>query len=142
MATIAVREERAYGDRDPADTWAEVGDLARFGEWFPIRHATSMTGAVPQVGNIIFVAFGRSHDPERAIRLEVIEWEAGRRYVCEARQVPGIEDGRFVVAVDGTPSGGTTVMLSFVGDASGFSGRLMSYEIGGRMRGALDRFAS
>jgi len=142
MAPIVVRDQRTYGDRDPAGTWAQVADLSRFAEWFPVRRATPMTGTLPEVGNIIFVSVGRIHDPERAIRLEVIEWEAGRRYVCEVRQAPGVEAGRFIVAVDGTPSGGTTVMLSFVGEATGVAGRLSAYEIGRRMRGALDRLAS
>jgi hypothetical protein len=142
MAPIVLRDQRTYGDRDPAGMWAEVADLSRFGEWFPVRQATSMTGTVPQVGNIIFAFVGRTHDPEHAIRLEVTEWEAGRRFVCEARQIPGVERGRFTVEVDGTPSGETTVKLSFVGEASGLVGRLSGYQISRRMRGALDRLAA
>jgi hypothetical protein len=142
MASIVVRQQRTYEDRDPAETWAKIADLSRFGEWFPVRQATSMTGAVPQVGNIIFVFIGRARDPEHAIRLEVVEWEAGRRFVCETRQIPGVEGGHFTVEVDGTPLGGTTVKLGFVGESTGLAAQVSGYEINRRMRRALERLAA
>lgn len=142
MARIVVHDERRIEGRDAAEVWAQVADLSRFGEWFPVRHATSMTGEVPQVGNIIFVSVGRRSDPADAIRLEVCEWEAGRRFACEVREVPGIGEGLFSVEVGGAGSGGATVILRFVGEGDGMSGRISGYEIGRRFRGALNRLAS
>lgn len=142
MAHIVVRDERRIEGRDAAEIWSQVADLSRFGEWFPVRNATSMTGELPQVGNIIFVTIGRRSDPADAVRLEVSEWEAGRRFACEVREVPGIDEGRFSVEVDGAASGGATVILRFVGEGDGMSGRFSGYEIGRRFRGALNRLAS
>jgi hypothetical protein len=142
MARIVVRDERRIEGRDAAEIWSLVADLSRFGEWFPVHRATSMTGDVPQVGNIIFVTIGRRTDPADAVRLEVCEWEAGRRFSCEVRGLPGIEEGLFSVEVDGPPSGGATVILRFVGESDGVSGRISGYEIGRRFRGALNRLAS
>ena len=122
--------------------WAQVADLSRFGEWFPVHQATSMTGDVPQVGNIIFLSIGRRSDPASAVRLEVSEWEAGRRFACDVREVPGIEEGRFSVTVTGPPGGAATVNLSFVGDGDGLVARLSGFEIGRRFRCALERLAS
>ena len=69
----------------------------------------------------------------------------GRRGVgspvrCE--KLPGIDEGLFSVEVDGAPSGGATVILRFVGEGDGVSGRISGYEIGRRFRGALNRLAS
>lgn len=142
MARIVVLDERKIESRDAAEVWAQVADLSRFGEWFPVHNATSMTGEVPQVGNIIFVSVGRRSDPADAIRLEVCEWEAGRRFACEVRQVPGVSEGLFSVEVDGAASGGATVILRFVGEGEGVPGRISGYEIARRFRGALNRLAS
>jgi hypothetical protein len=142
MARIVVRDERKLEGRDAADVWTQVADLSRFGEWFPVHHATSMTGVVPQVGNIIFVSVGRRVDPADAIRLEVCEWEAGRRFACDVRDVPGIDEGLFSVEVDGAASGEATVILRFVGEGEGMFGRISGYEIGRRFRLALSRLAS
>ena len=142
MARIVVRDDRRIEDRDAAEIWAQVADLSRFGEWFPVKHATSMTGELPQVGNIIFVTIGRRSDPADAVRLEVSEWEAGRRFACDVREVPGIDEGLFSVEVDGAASGGATVILRFVGETDGMSGRFSGYEIARRFRGALNRLAS
>ena len=142
MAQVVVSDERAIEQRDAAEVWTVVADLSRFGEWFPVHRATSMTGDVPQVGNIIFLSIGRRSDPASAIRLEVTEWEAGRRFACDVREVPGIDDGRFSVTVTGPPGGAATVNLSFVGDGDGIAARLAGFEIGRRFRGALKRLAS
>ena len=142
MARIVVRDERRIEGRDAAEVWALVADLSRFGEWFPVHSATPMTGEVPQVGNIIFATIGRRRDPADAIRLEVCEWEAGRRFACEVRALPGIDDGLLSVEVDGAASGGATVILRFAGEGEGIFGRISGYEIGRRFRGALNRLAS
>ena len=142
MDRIVVRDERRIEDRNAAEIWTLVADLSRFGEWFPVHSATSMTGDVPQVGNIIFVTIGRRSDPADAIRLEVCEWEAGRRFACDVRELPGIDQGLFSVAVEGAPSGGSTVTLLFVGEGDGVSSRISGYVIGRRFRGALNRLAS
>jgi len=142
MARIVVRDERSIEGRDAAEIWTLVADLSRFGEWFPVHNAISMTGDVPQVGNIIFVTIGRRSDPADAIRLEVCEWEAGRRFACEVRELPGIDQGLFSVEVEGAPSGGSTVILRLVGERDGVAGRISGYEIGRRFRGALNRLAS
>lgn len=142
MAHIVVREERTIERRDAAGVWALVADLSRFGEWFPVRRAISMTGDVPQVGNMIFLTLGRRSDPTSAIRLEVREWEAGRRFECDVRELPGIEEGRFSVSVTGPPGGAATVSLGFIGKGDGVTARLSGFEIGRRFRRALDRLAS
>jgi len=142
VARIVVRDERRIEDRDAANVWTMVADLSRFGEWFPVHRATSMTGDLPQVGNIIFVAVGRRSDPADAIRLEVCEWEAGRRFACDVRGLPGIKEGLFTVEVDGAASGGANVVLRFTGEGDGVSARISGYEIGRRFRGALNRLAS
>jgi hypothetical protein len=142
MARILVSDERRIEGRGAAEIWAQVADLSRFGEWFPVRNATSMTGDVPEVGNIIFVTIGRRNDPADAVRLEVCEWEAGRRFACEVRELPGIDEGLFSVEVEGAASGGATVILRFVGEGEGLSCRVSGYEIGRRFRGALNRLAS
>jgi hypothetical protein len=142
MAQIVVRDERTIESRDAAEIWALVADLARFGEWFPVHSATSMTGDLPQVGNIIFLSPTRRSDPAAAIRLEVREWEAGRRFECDVREVPGIEEGRFAVTVTGPAGGAATVILRFTGEGAGITARISGYEIGRRFRGALDRLAS
>lgn len=142
MLRIVVRDRRSFEHRDAASIWTAVADLSRFDEWFPVRDAISMTGTVPQVGNIIFVSVGRSRDPERAVRLEVTTWEAGRRFECEVRQVPGIDKGHLTVDVEGTPSDAAIVTLLFTGEADGIAGRISGYEIGRRFRRALDRLAS
>ena len=98
MARIVVSDERKIEGRDAAEIWTLVADLSRFGEWFPVHNATSMTGDVPQVGNIIFVSIGRRSDPADAIRLEVCEWEAGRRFACEVRELPGVDHGNSQLA--------------------------------------------
>jgi len=142
MAQIVVRDERRIEQRDAAGVWTLVADLSRFGEWFPVHHATSMTGDVPQVGNIIFLSLSRRSDPTNAIRLEVREWEAGRRFECDVREIPGIDEGRFSVSVTGPAGGAALVSLSFVGEGDGFAARISGFEIGRRFRGALDRLAS
>lgn len=142
MARIVVSDERRIDGRDVAEIWAQVADLSRFGEWFPVHTATPMTGEVPQVGNIIFLSIGRRRDPADAIRLEVCEWEAGRRFACEVREVPGMAEGVFTVEVEGSASGGTNVMLRFVGEGDAVSGRISGLEIGRRFRRALNRLAS
>jgi hypothetical protein len=142
MAHIVVRDERRFERRDAAELWTLVADLSRFGEWFPVHSATSMTGDLPQVGNIIFVAVGLRSDPANAVRLEVCEWEAGRRFACEVRGLPGIDTGVFSVEVDGAASAGAKVALRFVGEGDSMSGRISGYEIGRRFRGALNRLAS
>ena len=142
MASIVVSDERRIDGRDVAEIWAQVADLSRFGEWFPVHTATPMTGEVPQVGNIIFLSIGRRRDPADAIRLEVCEWEAGRRFACEVREVPGIAEGVFTVEVEGAASGGTNVMLRFVGEGDTVWGRVSGFEIGRRFRRALNRLAS
>jgi hypothetical protein len=142
MARIVVSDERRIDGRDAAEIWAQVADLSRFGEWFPVHTATSMTGEVPQVGNIIFLSIGRRRDPADAIRLEVCEWEAGRRFACEVREIPGIAEGVFTVEVKGAASGGTNVVLQFVGEGDAVSGQISGYEIGRRFRRALNRLAS
>jgi len=142
MAFIVVRDERTIENHDAAEVWALVADLARFGEWFPVHNAISMTGDLPQVGNIIFLSPTRRSDPAAAIRLEVRAWEAGRRFECDVREVPGIEEGRFSVTVTGLAGGAATVTLSFVGEGAGIAARISGYEIGRRFRGALDRLAS
>ena len=48
----------------------------------------------------------------------------------------------FTVEVGGAGSGGATVILRFVGEGDGMSGRISGYEIGRRFRGALNRLAS
>ena len=142
MARIVVSDQRRIDERDVAEIWAQVADLSRFGEWFPVHTATSMTGEVPQVGNIIFLSIGRRRDPADAIRLEVCEWEAGRRFACEVRAVPGIPEGLFTVEVESAASGGATVTLRFVGESDAASGQISGYEIGRRFRRALNRLAS
>lgn len=142
MARIVVRDQRTIEGRDAAEIWTQVADLSRFGEWFPVHSATSLMGEVPQVGNIIFVSIGRRSDPADAVRLEVVEWDAGRRFTCDVREIPGIGEGLFSVEVDGAPSGGATVILRFVGEGEGMPGQISRYEIGRRFRGALKRLAS
>ena len=142
MAHIVVRDERTIERRDAAEVWTLVADLSRFGEWFPAHQVTSMTGDVPQVGNIIFLSLSRRSDPTSAIRLEVREWEAGRRFACDVREVPGIDEGRFSVSVTGPAGGAALVTLSFVGEGDGIAARISGFEIGRRFRGALDRLAS
>ena len=142
MAHIVVRDERTIERLDAAAVWTLVADLSRFGDWFPVHRATSMTGDVPQVGNIIFLSLSRRSDPASAIRLEVSEWEAGRRFVCDVREVPGIDEGRFSVSVTGPPGGAATVSLRFVGEGDGIAARISGFEIGRRFRGALERLAS
>jgi len=142
MAQIVVRDERRIERRDAAEVWTLVADLSRFGEWFPVHQAMSMTGDVPQVGNIIFLSLSRRSDPKSAIRLEVREWEAGRRFECDVREVPGIEEGRFSVSVTGPAGGAALVNLSFVGEGDGIAARISGFEIGRRFRGALDWLAS
>ena len=142
MTRIVVSDERQFDGRDAAEMWTQVADLSRFGEWLPVHDATSMTGEVPQVGNIIFVSVARRSDPADAIRLEVCEWEAGRRFACDVRDVPGIDEGLFSVEVDGAASGGSTVKLRFAGEGEGMFGRISGCEIGRRFRLALNRLAS
>ena len=142
MAHIVVRDERTIERRDAAEVWTQVADLSRFGEWFPAHQATSMTGDVPQVGNIIFLSLSRRSDPTSAIRLEVREWEAGRRFACDVREIPGIDEGRFSVSVTGPAGGAALVTRSFVGEGDGIAARVSGFEIGRRFRGALDRLAS
>lgn len=142
MARIVVSDQRRIDDRDVAEVWAQVADLSRFDEWFPVHTATSMTGDVPQVGSIVFLSIGRLRDPADAIRLEVCEWEAGHRFACEVRAVPGISEGLFTVEVESAASGGSAVMLRFVGESDAVSGQISGYEIGRRFRRALSRLAS
>jgi hypothetical protein len=142
VARIVVHDERRIEGRDAANVWTLVADLSRFGEWFPVHRATSMTGDLPQVGNIIFATVGRRSDPADAIRLEVCEWEAGRRFACDVRGLPGIKEGLFTVEVDGVASDAAAVILRFVGEGDGVSARISGYEIARRFRGALNRLAS
>ena len=142
MARIVVRDERRIDGRDAAEIWTVVADLSRFGEWFPVHKALSMTGDLPQVGNIIFVTVGRRSDPADAVRLEVCEWEAGQRYACDVRELPGFQTGLFTVEVERAASDAATVILRFEGEGTGISGRVSGYAISRRFRGALDRLAS
>lgn len=142
MARIVVRDQRRIEGRDAAELWTLVADLSRFGEWFPVHKAASMTGDLPQVGNIIFITVGRRKDPADAVRLEVCEWEAGRRFACEVRGLPGIDAGLLTVEVDRASADAAAVILRFVGEGSGLAGRVTAYEISRRFRGALNRLAS
>lgn len=142
MARIVVRDERRIEGRDAAEIWTLVADLSRFGEWFPVHTATSMTGDLPEVGNIIFVTVGRRSDPADAVRLEVSEWEAGRRFACDVRGLPGIDVGLLTVEVGRASADAATVILRFGAEDGRLAGRIAAYEISRRFRRALDRLAS
>ncbi|MEA2058181.1 MAG: SRPBCC family protein [Actinomycetota bacterium] len=142
MALLAVRTERRLEGRDAAQVWSEVGDLTRFHEWFPLHPVGSMTGDVPEVGNVIFATIRKGGDPQHPVRLEVREWEAGTRILFAVDGVPGVDEAEFQVQVTGEPPHDSAkVELRFKGDAGGFRARVVTYEVRRRFRTALDRLA-
>lgn len=142
MALTVLRHDRVLHGRDPAEVWAEVADLPRLDEWFPVHVSGSMAGELPAIGNVVFVSHRKGADPADSVRLRVTEWEAGTRYACEALAVPGIVDGMFEVRVVGDAPGETHVKLGFTGDADGVVGRVAAFEISRRMRLALRNLAA
>jgi hypothetical protein len=142
MPLTVLRDDRVLVGQDSAMVWAQVGDLSRLREWFPVHQVGVLAGEAPAVGNVMFVSHRKDEDPASAIRLRVAEWEAGTRFECEADQVPGIENARFEVRVIGEPPDDTAhVFLGFTGDAIGLTGRLTAFEITRRFRAALKRLA-
>lgn len=142
MTLTVLRDDRVIEDRNASDVWAEVGDLANLDRWLPVHMAGALAGEAPSVGSVVFVSHRKNQDPAHAIRLRVVEWEAGTRFVCEVLEVPGILDGRFEVRVVAEPPDDTAhVHLGFSGDAAGISGRLSAFEIARRFRIALRNLA-
>ena len=142
MARLVVRADRVLEGQNAARVWTEVGDLTRFPDWFPVHVVGSMTGDVPEVGNVIFAAFRKGSDPEDPIRLEVREWEAGTRILFAVEGIPGVAEGEFQIRVTGEPSHDAAMVdLSFRGEAAGFRGRIVELEMRRRFRTALKRLA-
>jgi hypothetical protein len=142
VALLRVCTERVFEGLDVARVWSEVGDLTRFHEWFPLHPVGSMTGDVPEVGNVIFAKIRKGGNPKHPVRLEVREWEAGTRILFSVDGVPGVDEAEFQVRVTGEPPhDAAKVELDFTGDAVGFRARVVVLEIRRRFRAALDRLA-
>ena len=140
MALTVLRHDRIIEGRDAASVWAQVGDLARIDQWFPVHSVGALGDEAPAVGNVVFVSHRQNVDPAEAVRLRVVEWEAGTRFRCEAAPVPGISDALWDVRVVGEPPDDTAhVYLGFTGDADGMVGRIAAFEISRRFRVALRR---
>jgi hypothetical protein len=143
MPLTVLRDDRVLEGQDSATVWAQVGDPSRIHEWFPVHQVGVLIGEAPAIGNVVFVSHRKDQDPADAVRLKIVEWDAGTRFACEADQVPGIENARFEVRVIGEPPGNTAhVYLDFAGDAIGLAGRLSAFEITRRFRAALKGLAA
>jgi hypothetical protein len=142
VASLVVRADRVFEGLDVARVWSEVGDLTRFHEWFPLHPVGSMTGDVPEVGNVIFATIRKGGDPTHPVRLEVREWEAGTRILFAVDGISGVDEAEFQVRVTGEPPHDSAkVELRFKGDAVGIRARVVVFEIRRRFRAALDRLA-
>lgn len=142
MARLVVRADRVLEGQNAARVWSRVGDLTRFPDWFPVHVVGSLTGDVPEVGNVIFVTLRKGGHPEDPIRLEVREWEAGTRILFAVEGMPGLDEGEFQIQVTGEPSHDAAMVdLRFEGEASGLRARTIEFEIRRRFRTALKRLA-
>lgn len=112
MTALAVRERRDL-EADPAAVWSLVADPERIGEWAPVKFVGWMGTNLPAVGQAFFVSvWGRP-----PIRLEIDEWEAGRRFRCGVDRPDGVLQVLVDTTVmsDGVRSG---LELRFGGDVS------------------------
>ena len=139
MASVVVRDGRSQPGIDPARAWALVADLNRLDEWLGAKLVGSMTTEVPGVGHVFFIGLTRRSTPDRSVRLRVVEWEAGSRYLCEIADLPFLRDGRFEVVVVGAPHVDTTVQLTVSGEAARLSAPLIRRDLGRRFRAAHRR---
>ena len=138
MALTVLRDDRIIEGRDAASVWAQVADLARIEEWFPVYSVQTLAGDVPSVGNVFFVSNRRSNDTDAAVRLEIVEWTAGSTFTIAVDRLPGMQDGRFKVSVSGEPPDDTAhVFLEFTGSTTGIQGRVVAFEISRRFGQAL-----
>lgn len=81
MQQVVVREGRWLEGVDSARVWALVADPERLGEWSGLHFASYMGTEIPGVGHAFFA--GPTRDPKQALRFEIVDWEAGRRYRCD-----------------------------------------------------------
>lgn len=143
MGRLLVRTDRVLDGVDAARVWAVVGDLTSFHEWFPVHRVGSITGEVPEVGNVVFVKLRARAGEDHPVRLEVRGWEAGTRLVFDVDGLAGVERAEFEVQVRGEPPNDTAhVRLRFDGESSGIRGRMVEISTRRRFRKALDRLGA
>ncbi len=142
MDAVLIRETRELPEIDAAAAWTLVGDLTRFHEWFPVRPMGDAVPALPGPGYGFSVALRPGLGPRRALRLDVVAWEAGTSYRCAVAGLPRVVDARLGVAVETRPAGrGTRVTLTFRARAEGATASLLRRRMRRRLRRALEGIA-